>query len=84
VALNKSRYEDSVSWEIHIDPWWNTPAATLSGGNVSYTIPDVTNEEDKTKSKGRNLLAIVTVKVKGKNGTEAVEPFAMLVGRAGN
>jgi hypothetical protein len=74
--------DKDITWEIHIDPWWNTPAATLSGGNVSYTIPEVTNEEDKTKSKDRNLQAVLNVKVKGKNGTEAVEPFAMLVGKA--
>ena len=58
-------------------------AVTLPGAQNSYTLPEVANEEDKTTSKDRNLLAIITVKVKGKNGTEAVEPFAMLVGKAG-
>jgi hypothetical protein len=73
---------NDIRWEIHIDPWWNTPAATLRGSNLSYTLPDVVNEEDKTKSKDRKLLAVITVRAKGKNGTEAVEPFATLVGKA--
>jgi hypothetical protein len=72
---------ESISWTIHIDPWWNTRAVSLKGAVASYTLPDVTNEVDKTKSKDRNLLAVITVTVKGKNGREAVEPFAMLVGK---
>jgi hypothetical protein len=72
---------EDISWDIHIDPWWNTPAATVRGGEASYTIPEVTNELDKSKSKDRNLLGIFTVKVKGKNDMEAVEPLAVLVGR---
>jgi len=75
--------DEDISWEIHIDPWWNTPAVTLRGGNTSYTLPEVSNEVDKTKSKGRLLLGIFTVKVRGKNGTEAVEPFAVLIGKKG-
>ena len=72
-----------ISWEIHIDPWWNTPAVTLQGGLTTYTLPEVANEQDKATAKDRELLAVISVKVKGKNGTEAVEPFAMLVGKAG-
>jgi len=73
--------DEDISWEIHIDPWWKTPAVTLRGGNTSYILPDVTNEEDRIKSKDRILLGVITVKVKGKNGTQAVEPFAMLIGK---
>jgi hypothetical protein len=72
-----------IAWEIHIDPWWKTPPATLRCGNISYILPEVTNEVDKTTSKDRNLLAVISVTAKGKNGTEAVEPFAMLVGKTG-
>jgi hypothetical protein len=72
-----------ISWEIHIDPWWKTPPVKLLGANLSYTLPEVANEEDKATSKDRNLLAVINVRVRGKNGTEAVEGFAMLVGRAG-
>jgi hypothetical protein len=75
--------DDDITWEIHIDPWWNTPTVTLHGANISYKLPEVANEVDKTTSKDRNLLAVITVKAKGKNGTEAAEPFAMLVGKAG-
>ena len=75
--------DQDIIWEIHIDPWWNTPAVTLRGANTSYKLPEVANEQDKTTSKDRNLLAVISVKVKGKNGTEAVEPFAMLVGKSG-
>lgn len=75
--------DEDISWEIHIDPWWKTPSAFLRGGNTSYTLPEVMNEEDKINSKDRLLLGIITVKVKGKNGIEAVEPFAMLIGRKG-
>jgi len=53
----------------------------LKGGQLSYTLPDVVNEQDKITAKDRNLLAVISVKVRGKNGTEAVEPFAMLVGK---
>jgi hypothetical protein len=74
--------DEDISWEIHVDPWWNTPAVTLRGANLSYTIPEVANEEDKATAKDRNLVAVITVKVKGKNGTESAEPFAMLVGKA--
>jgi len=73
---------DDIEWEVHIDPWWNTPSVKLRGSNLSYKLPEVVNEADKEKSKDRRLLAIVTVRVKGKNGTQAVEPFAMLVGKA--
>jgi len=72
---------DDIAWEIHIDPWWNTPAVTLHGANPTYTLPDATDEVDKATSKDRALLAVINVRVRGKNGTEAVEPFAMLVGR---
>jgi len=65
--------DGDISWEVHVDPWWNTPAATLRGGTASYTLPDVTNEVDREKSKDRNLLAVFTVTVKGNNGTVAVE-----------
>jgi hypothetical protein len=68
-----------VTWDVHVDPWWNTPSAVLRGCNVTYVLPEVTNEADKAKAKGRKLLAVIYVKAKGKNGTEAVEPFAMLV-----
>ena len=74
--------DQDISWEIHIDPWWNTPAVTLPGGHTSYTLPEVANEQDKAIAKDRQLLAVISIKVKGKNGTEAVEPFAMLVGRS--
>ena len=69
--------DSDITWEIHIDPWWNTPSVTLRGGNPSYTLPEVTNEVDRSKSKDRILLGIFTVKVRGKNGTEAVEPFGL-------
>jgi len=83
VNSDGSKVDDQdISWEIHIDPWWQTPPVTLIGGNISYTIPNVANDEDKIKSKGRKLLAVISVKVKGKNGSEAVEPFAMLVAPA--
>jgi hypothetical protein len=72
---------EDISWDIHIDPWWNTPSVTLRGNTPTYTVPGVTNEADIAKSKDRNLLGIFTVKVKGKNGTEAVEPFAVLIGK---
>jgi hypothetical protein len=74
--------DKDISWEIHIDPWWKTPAVTLHGGHISYTLLHVANEEDQATSKGRDLLAIITAKVHGKNGTEGVEPFAVLVGKA--
>jgi hypothetical protein len=73
--------DQDFAWTIHIDPWWKTPAITLRGATSSFTIPDVTNEEDRKTSKDRTLLAVITLKVKGKNGTESAEPFAMLVGR---
>ena len=50
---------------------------------MSYTLPDVTNEDDKAKSKDRDLLGNVSVKVKGKNGTEAIEHIVMLLGKKG-
>jgi len=75
--------DSDISWEIHIDPWWKTTAVVLKGANLSYTLPDVENEEDKATAKDRSLLAVIKVKVKGKNGSEAVEPFAMPVGKAG-
>ena len=75
--------DEDISWEIHIDPWWKTPSATLRGGSATYTLPEVMNAEDREKSKNRNLLGIFTVTAKGKNGIEAIEPFAMLVGRKG-
>jgi hypothetical protein len=76
--------DDKITWEIHIDPWWNTPAATLRGNNLSYTLPaGVANEQDKATSKDRNLLAVISVTVRGKNGTESIEPFATLVGKPG-
>jgi hypothetical protein len=86
VAVNSdgsSVPDQDITWEIHIDPWWNTPTMTLHGANLSYTIPEVTNDIDKTTAKDRKLLAVITVKAKGKNGTEAAEPFAMLVDKAG-
>jgi hypothetical protein len=70
-----------ITWDIHIDPWWKTPSAIVRGGAGSYTLPEVMNDEDRTKSKGRNLLGIFTVRVRGKNGVEAVEPLAVLIGR---
>jgi Polysaccharide lyase len=72
-----------INWEIYIFPWPNTPPVALRGANATYTLPDFTNEVDKAKSKDREILGVITVIVKGKNGTEAVEPFAMLVGRKG-
>jgi hypothetical protein len=82
VNLDGSRIPDKdISWEIHIDPWWKTPPVTLQGARVSYTLPEVANDEDRKTSENRNLLAVVKVKAKGKNDTEAVEPFAMLVGK---
>jgi hypothetical protein len=75
--------DEDIVWDVPIDPWWNTPSVTLHGGNTSYKLPDVANEVDKAKSKDRNLLGIFTVTVRGKNGTEAVEPFAVLVGTRG-
>lgn len=75
--------DKDITWEIHIDPWWKTPAVTLPGAKTSYTLPEVANQEDRTNSINRELLAVIKVKVKGKNGTEAVEPFAMLVGKTG-
>jgi hypothetical protein len=71
-----------IIWEIHIDPWWNTPAVTLRGGHTSYTLPEVANEQDKAIAQNRALLAVISVKAKGKNGAEAIEPFALLVGKA--
>jgi hypothetical protein len=73
--------DKDITWDVHIDPWWNTPSVKLMGNNLSYILPDVTNDEDRVKSKDRILLGVVTVTVKGKNGKEAIEPFAMLVGR---
>jgi hypothetical protein len=73
--------DKDISWEIHIDPWWKTPSTVLEGGRVSYILPQVANAEDKTTSQGRDLLAVIKVKAKGKNGTEAIEQFAMLVGK---
>jgi len=75
--------DSDISWEIHIDPWWKTPAVTLKGAKTSYTLPEVATEEDRATAKDRSLLAVIKVKAKGKNGAEAVEPFAMLVGKAG-
>jgi hypothetical protein len=71
--------DEDISWDIHIDPWWHTPSAKLAGAHVSYQLPKVTNEEDKATAKDRPLLAVIRVTVKGRNGTEAAEPFAMLV-----
>jgi hypothetical protein len=73
--------DKDISWEIHIDPWWKTPSTILEGARVSYVLPEVANEEDKTTSRGRDLLAVIKVRAKGKNGTVAVEHFAMLVGK---
>jgi hypothetical protein len=73
--------DEDITWEIHIDPWWNTPSAMLRGGTAPYTLPEVANEVDREKSKSRSLLGVFTVRARGKNGVEAVEPFAMLVGR---
>jgi hypothetical protein len=73
--------DEDISWDIHIDPWWNTPSATVRGGTGSYTLPDVMNDVDRMKSQNRNLLGIFTVKARGKNGTEAVEPLAVLIER---
>jgi hypothetical protein len=73
--------DGDISWEIHIDPWWQTPAVTLRGSHTTYTLPDVVNEQDKATAKDRQLLAVISVRAKGRNGPEAVEPFAMLVGR---
>jgi hypothetical protein len=76
--------DQDISWQIHIDPWWKMPAVTLQGGHSFYTLPEVANEEDKMTAKDRDLLAIITAKVQGKNGTEAVESLAVLVGKAGH
>jgi hypothetical protein len=73
--------DKDISWEIHIDPWWKTPSTILKGARVSYILPEVANEEDKKTSQGRELLAVIKVKARGKNGTEAIEHFAMLVGK---
>ena len=42
--------DKDITWEIHIDPWWNTPAVTLRGARISYELPEVANEQDRTKS----------------------------------
>ena len=73
--------DEDITWEVHIDPWWNTPSAMLRGGTASYTLPEVANDIDREKSKSRNLLGVFTVRARGKNGIEAVEPFAMLIDR---
>jgi hypothetical protein len=73
--------DKDISWQIHIDPYWDTPAVTLNGAKHAYKLPDAKSETEKEKAKDRNLLAVMTVKVKGKNGTEATEAFAMLVGK---
>ena len=82
VNLDGSTLPDKdISWQIHIDPWWDTPPVTLDGSQHSYKLPDAGSEVEKTKTKDRILLAVITVKAKGKNGAEATESFAMLVGR---
>jgi hypothetical protein len=73
--------DKDISWEIRINQWWHTPPVTLEGNNILYKIPEVVNEEDK-KMAVKKLQAIIKVKAKGKNGTESVETFAMLVGKA--
>jgi hypothetical protein len=74
--------DKDISWDIHIDPWWNTPSALLPGPRHSYKLPDVANEAVKTTSKDRQLLLVMWVKARGNNGTESVEPFTMLVGKS--
>jgi hypothetical protein len=73
--------DEDFSWQIHIDPFWDTPSVTLNGAKHVYKLPDAASAAEKDKARARNLLAVLTVKVKGKNGTEATETFAMLVGR---
>src|SRR5579859_5542900 len=75
--------DKDISWDIHIDPWWKTPSVTLQGPRHSYKLPEVTNDADKATSKDRQLLMVIWVKAKGTNGTESVEPFTMLLGKAG-
>jgi hypothetical protein len=74
--------DKDISWQVHIDPYWETPPVTLNGASHSYKLPDSTNAAEKEKAKDRNLLGVMIVKVKGKNGTEATEIMTTLVGRA--
>ncbi|MGA2657497.1 MAG: hypothetical protein ABSH34_08240 [Verrucomicrobiota bacterium] len=45
------------------------------------TLPEAANDEERAAARERELLAILKVTVKGNNGTEATEHFAMLVAR---
>jgi len=73
--------DQDISWDIRIDAWWKRPPVILQGTGGSYTIPGAATEEEKKAVTERKLLAVIKVTAKGKNGTEATEHFAMLVGK---
>ena len=70
-----------ITWDIRIDAWWKRRPTILTGTQASYTLPAAANEEEQTAARKRELLAVIKVTAKGKNGTEATEHFAMLVGQ---
>jgi hypothetical protein len=70
-----------ISWEVRIDAWWKRPPVILHGAQGSCTLPEAANDEERAAARERELLAILKVTVKGNNGTEATEHFAMLVAR---
>ncbi len=73
--------DKDITWDIRIDAWWKRRPTILTGTQASYTLPAAANEEEQTAARKRELLAVIKVTAKGKNGTEATEHFAMLVGQ---
>jgi hypothetical protein len=72
--------DKDMSWEIRMDRWWKRQPTILQGPRTSYTLPDAGNEEERAAVRNRPLMAVIKVTAKGKNGTEATEYMAMLVG----
>ena len=72
--------DTDISWDIRIEAWWKRRPTVLRSAAGSYTVPQAANGEEKTIAGKRPLLAVIKVTARGKNGTEATEHMAMLVG----
>jgi hypothetical protein len=73
--------DKDISWDIRINAWWKRRPVVLQGAQGSFTLPAAANEEERDTAQKRLLLAVIQVKAKGSNGTEATEHLAMLVGQ---
>jgi hypothetical protein len=73
--------DKDIAWDIRIAAWWKQKPFVLHGAAGTYTIPQAANEEEKAEAQKRQLLAVIKVTAHGRNGTEATEHFAMLVGQ---